>query len=114
VKDLVVPLVTLLLGSGGALFLQNLFKGLVSLRGGARAREREALGDLARSRDNSDERAEWAEADRDFWHDTAGRWRYQLVTEGIEPVPPDPVPPSQRRGHTQPSKPQGWRAGGTA
>lgn len=104
-KDLVVPLVTLLLGSGGALFLQNLFKGLGSLRGGARAREREAVNDLARARDAADKRAEWAEADRDFWRDTAGRWRYQLVSNAIEPIPPDPVPPSARRGHTRPSKP---------
>lgn len=96
-KDLIVPVVTLLLGSGGALFLQNLFKGLSSLRGGARAREREAVNDLARARDAADSRAEWAEADRDFWRDVAGRHRYQLVSHNIEPVPSDPVPPSSRR-----------------
>jgi hypothetical protein len=111
VKDLIVPLVTLLLGGGGLATLQALFKGFSSLRGGARALEREAVIDLARARDAADERAEWAEADRDFWHDTAGRWRYQLVKNGIDPVPPDPVPPSARRGHTTPSKPQGWRRG---
>jgi len=97
VKDLIVPLVTLLLGSGGALFLQNLFRGVASLRGGARAREREAVADLARSRDAADERAERAEADRDFWRDVAGRHRYQLVSNNIEPVPADPIPPSARR-----------------
>lgn len=96
-KDLIVPLVTVLLGSGGVLFLQNLFKGLGSLRGGARAREREAVNDLARARDAADHRAEWAEADRDFWRDLAGQRGYQLRAGGIEPIPADPVPPSARR-----------------
>lgn len=104
-NDLIVALVTLLLGGGGLATLQAVFKGFGSLRGGARVREREAVDDLARSRDAADERAEWAEADRDFWRDTAGRWRYQLVANGIDPIPPDPVPPSARRGHTKPSKP---------
>lgn len=104
-SDILVPLVTLILGGGGVAFVQSLFKGLGSLRGGARAREREAVDDLARARDQADERAMWAEADRDFWRDTAGRWLYQLRSNGIDPVPPDPVPPSDRRGHTRPSKP---------
>lgn len=103
--ELIVPLVTLLLGGGGLAFAQAIFKGLGSLRGGARAREREAVDDLARARDHADDRALWAEADRDFWRDTAGRWRYQLVSNNIEPIPPDPVPPSARRGKTKPSGP---------
>lgn len=101
-NELVIPLVTLLLGGGGLAFLQALFKGAGSLRGGARAREREAVNDLARARDAADERAEWAEADRDHWRDTAGRWRYQLVSNHIEPIPPDPEPPSARRVRTPP------------
>lgn len=104
-NDLIIPIVTLLLGAGGVSFVRALFTGFGSLRGGARAREREAFDDLARARDAADERAEWAEADRDFWRDTAGRWRYQLVTNGVEPDPPSPTPPSARRGHTKPSKP---------
>lgn len=104
-KDLVVPLVTVLLGGGGALFLQNLFKGWATLRGGARAREREAVNDLARARDAADERAEWAEADRDFWHRDSASQRYQLAVKGFEPVPPNPEPPSARRDRTAPSKP---------
>lgn len=106
-SELVVPLVTLILGAGGLRFIQAVFRGVNSLRGGARALEREAVADIARSRDRADERAEWAEADRDFWHDTAARWKRQLLVHGIDPVPPDPVPPSARRGHTKPSKPQG-------
>ncbi len=102
VNELVVPLVTLLLGGGGLAFIQALFRGIGSLRGGARALERESVNDLARSRDASDERAEWAEADRDFWRDVAGRWRYQLVSHNIEPAPADPVPPSARRGRAKP------------
>lgn len=104
-SELVLSLVGLILGGGGLAFLQSLFKGVGSLRGGARAREREAVEDLARARDAADDRAAWAEADRDFWRDTAGRWLYQLRSNGIDPVPPDPVPPSARRGHTKPSNP---------
>lgn len=103
-KDLVVPLVTVLLSAGGALFVQNLFKGLASLRGGARAREREAINDLARARDAADERAEWAEADRDFWRDVAGRRGYQLTSHNIEPIPSDPIPPSAKRSRPKPSR----------
>lgn len=104
-SELIVPLVTLLLGAGGLQFAQAVFKGVGSLRGGARALEREAVNDLARARDAADERAEWAEADRDFWHRDSARQRYQLTVNGLDPTPPDPVPPSARRGHTKPSKP---------
>lgn len=104
-SDLIVPLVSALLGGGGVAAIQAFFRGFGTLRSGARALEREAVADLSRARDAADERAEWAEADRDFWHDTAGRWRFQLVTNGIDPMPPDPMPPSARRGHTRPSKP---------
>ncbi len=100
-KDLIIPLVTLLLGGGGLAFAQAIVKGMTSLRGGARAREREAVDDLARARDAADDRAEWAEADRDFWHETAGRWRYQLVSNNIEPIPANPEAPSTRRGRTK-------------
>jgi hypothetical protein len=113
-SDLVVPLVTVLLGGGGLAFLQAIFKGYGSLRGGARAHERESIADLARARDAADERANWAERDRDFWHAVAGRWRYQLVSNGIEPVLPDPIPPSERRGKTRPGKRGGYRGGGDA
>lgn len=103
--DLIVPIVTLILGAGGLRAIQAAFRGFGSLRSGARAGEREAIADLSRARDRADERAEWAEADRDFWHDTANRWKRQLILNSIDPVPPDPVAPSARRGHTQPSKP---------
>lgn len=103
-NELVIPLVTLLLGGGGLAFLQAVFKGAGTLRGGARAREREAVNDLARARDAADDRAEWAEADRDFWHETAGRWRYQLVSNNIEPIPSNPDPPSTRRGRAKAPK----------
>jgi hypothetical protein len=104
-SDLIIPIVTLILGAGGLRFIQAFFRGVGSLRGGARALEREAVTDIARSRDRADERAEWAEADRDFWHDTGMRWKRQLIVNGVDPVPPDPVPPSARRGHTKPSTP---------
>jgi hypothetical protein len=105
-NEFVLPLVTLLLGGGGLAFVQAAFKGFGSLRGGARAREREAVNDLSRARDAADRRAEWAEADRDHYRDVAGRYRYQLTSNGIDPVPPHPEPPSMRRGRTKPPRQQ--------
>jgi len=65
-------------------------EGLGSLRAGARARERETLAELIRSRND-------AEADRDFWRDTAAGYRWQLRDAGVEPDPAKPVQPSERR-----------------
>lgn len=96
-SDLIIPLVTLLLGGGGLAFLQAMFRGFGTLQTGARAHERESIKDLARARDAADDRAEWAEADRDFWHMDSARVRYQLIHHGVEPVPADPIPPSERR-----------------
>lgn len=95
-SEVITAVIGALLGGGGLAFIQALFSGIGSLRQGARAHERESVQDLARARDKADERAAAAEADRDFWRYTAGGFAYQLRREGVEPIPPDPVPPSAR------------------
>lgn len=89
-------IITVLLSAGGATFFANLVRGWGTIKSGARAREREAVDDLARWRDELDERARNAEADRDFWRNVAARYSGQLARAGIEPVPADPVPPTER------------------
>lgn len=87
--DLLPVLITALISAGGATWLGSVIRGLGSLRAGARARERETLSELIRSRNA-------AEADRDFWRDVAGDYRWQLRVAGVAPVPANPVQPSER------------------
>lgn len=93
---LITTLITTLLGGGGALFLAALIKGWADLRGGARAREREAVTDLATARDDAEHRRAVAERDRDYWRAIAGRYGYQLRNAGINPDPEMPEAPSDR------------------
>jgi hypothetical protein len=88
-RDSIVPIIIALLSVGGAAVVRNFFTGVKTLRGGAHARERQALADLVRQRDD-------AEADRDFWRRSTGRYMYQLERAGIEPDPANPKPPSER------------------
>jgi hypothetical protein len=89
VRDSVVAIIVALLSVGGAAVVRNFFTGIKTLRTGARTREREALADLVRQRDD-------AEADLDFWRRTAGRYAWQLERAGHEPNPANPTPPSER------------------
>lgn len=98
-KDVLTALITALIGAGGATFVGTLLKGWGSLRSGARAREREAVSDLARARDEAEDRCREAVADRDYWRGIAARYAYQMMRAGKTPSPPDPVPPSERRPH---------------
>ncbi|MEK8108642.1 hypothetical protein NKG94_34400 [Micromonospora sp. M12] len=93
---MITTVIAALLGGGGLAFIQALFSGVGSLRRGARAHERESVQDLARARDKADERAASAERDQDYWRRTAGGYAYQLTRGGLEPIPADPVPPSER------------------
>lgn len=94
--DLVPIVITALLGGGGAVFLGALIKGWSDLRAGARAREREAVTDLAAARDDAEHRRALAERDRDYWRAIAGRYGYQLRQAGINPDPETPEPPSDK------------------
>lgn len=86
----------LLLGGGGVAFLTTFIRGWSTIRSGAHAREREAIDDLGRHRDDLDRRLRLAERDRDFWRLVSARYTGQLVRAGIEPSPADPVAPSER------------------
>ncbi len=92
--DWVPQIITGLLGGGGALFIAALVKGWADLRGGARAREREAVNDLAKARDDADRLRSLAERDRDYWRSIAAGYGYQLRSAGIEPAPLQPEAPS--------------------
>lgn len=92
----ITALVALLLGGGAVATYRALFGGIASLRQGARAKEREAIQDLARWRDEADEARRTAETDRDYWQRVSAGYAGQLLRAGIEPVPPEPVPPSER------------------
>lgn len=94
----VTTVVSLLLGGGAVATLTAGFKGISALRSGARAREREAVDDLGKWRDEADRARRLAERDRDFWRNVAARYAGQLARAGIDPVPADPVPPSERAG----------------
>lgn len=95
-SDVVVALISALIGGGALTTIQAAVGGIRSLRSGARAHERESVRDLAKARDRADDRADRAERDRDYWRDIAGGYRFQLRQAGIDPSPPDPVPPSAR------------------
>lgn len=86
----------LLLGTGGVAFFTTVIRGWSSIRSGAHAREREAIDDLGRMRDDLDQRLRIADRDRDYWRWVAMRYGGQLVRHGFDPVPADPVPPSER------------------
>lgn len=88
-RDLLTILITALISAGGATFVGSVAKGWGSLRAGARARERETLTELIRSRNA-------AEADRDYWRDVAGGYRWQLRLVGVEPDPAKPIQPSEQ------------------
>jgi hypothetical protein len=95
-RQFVAALIAAVLSTGGAAFLKQLTKGWSSLRSGARAREREVVTDLARSRDEAEDRCRLAERDAGYWQRIANRYAGQLLRAGIDPDPPDPLPPSER------------------
>jgi hypothetical protein len=95
-SEIVIALISALIGGGALTTIQSVFSGIGSLRSGARAHERESVQDLSRARDAADDRASRAELDRDYWRNIAGGYSYQLRQAGLTPIPPDPVPPSAR------------------
>lgn len=100
--ELQTAIITFLLGGGAATAISAAAKGWLSLRTGARAHEREAVADLAKARDDAEDRYRAASADADYWHAIAGRYFFQLTRAGIDPDPADPRPPSER---VQPGRP---------
>ena len=89
-------IVTALLSAGGATFLGSVVKGWLTLRTGARARERETISDLGADRDRAVESERATLADARYWQRIAGKYAYQLTQAGINPDPETPEPPSER------------------
>lgn len=79
-----------ILAAGGGAFLLAVFQGFRDMRAGARAGHRQTIADLQQWRRE-------CEADRDYWRDLVARRGWQCRQAGVEPVDPDPVPPSERR-----------------
>lgn len=93
--------IPLVLSSGAGAFALAIFQGWRDARQGARQGQRETVDDLIRWRDDLDRRRQAAESDRDYWRDLCAQRGNQLRRAGIEPVEPDPVPPSERRRRSE-------------
>jgi hypothetical protein len=85
---------TLLLGGGAVATISAAFKGIETLRSGARAREKDTVKQLVDQRDEA-----WVDRDnaideRDYWRNWAGRLEYGLQQHGVDmpEKPPFPVP----------------------
>lgn len=85
---------TLLLGGGAVATISAAFKGIDTLRTGARAREKDTVNQLVEQRDEA-----WVDRDnaideRDYWRNWAGRLEYGLQQNGVDmpPKPAFPVP----------------------
>jgi hypothetical protein len=85
-------LLTALLSGGGVGLVTAIFKGLSALRSGVRAEERDSVRDLGRER-----RA--ARADARYYATACATYARQLRAAGIEPVPAELVPPSERNSN---------------
>lgn len=88
--------VAALMSAGGATFLGSLVRGWSTLKSGARARERETVQDLAKSRDDAVDRERKELADSRYWQAIAAKYGFQLRKAGINPDPENPEPPSER------------------
>lgn len=99
----VVAIISLVLGAGGVALIRTLLNGVSTLKKGAIAREREAVDAVGRARDDADRGRDAAEKrsrldarDRDYWHRIAAGYAAQLIRAGYEPMPAEPIPPSER------------------
>lgn len=90
-------IVTALISTGGVTLVTRFFRGWQSLRTGARASTRGVIEDLAKSRDETEDRYGAALRDLEFWRNTAGSYMFQMRRQGLMPDPADPVPPSMNR-----------------
>jgi hypothetical protein len=93
-------LFTVITSSGFIALVATIVKAVRARRGGVRALEREAIADLG-----DDRRV--ARADARFFARIAGGYARQLRAMGIEPDPPNPVPPSERNGDRYPDQSAG-------
>ena len=92
----ITTVIVALLGGGGVALVATSFRGISTLRTGARAREREAVDDLGKDREEERTMRRQAERDRDYWRRICFTYIGQMERAGMKPVPEEPVPPSER------------------
>lgn len=88
----VQDILTLLLGGGAVTTIAAFFKGVKTLREGARSREKDVISDLRTWREESNEERELAERQRDYWRDKAAEYRYRLMNEFGVDLPSEQPP----------------------
>lgn len=91
-ETLVTTLFAFITSGGLVALVTTIVKATRARREGVRALEREAISDLGRDR-------RLARADARFFAGIVGTYARQLRAAGIEPDPPNPVPPSERNGN---------------
>jgi hypothetical protein len=89
-------LVAVILGGGGAVFIAAVIKGWQDLRSGARSHDKDTLKSLAERAERAEECERIERADCRYWESIAGRYAWQLRKAQVEPVPAEPIPPSER------------------
>ena len=85
-----------ILGAGGATFIGAIVKAWLDVRSGARSREKDVRADLKLWNTELETRARECELDRDFWRRLANGYYGQLLRANVNPVPADPIAPSER------------------
>lgn len=65
------------------------YKGIAEIRKGARAKERGAIADLKKWREEQYDARQQAERERDYWRSYAGRCVFELERRGL-PLPKRP------------------------
>lgn len=95
-NDLSPAIISFIIGGGLATLVGTAFKGISALRKGVHAEEREAAAELGEARRVAVRERRIAEVDAVFWMRISARYAAQLERAGIEPNPPNPVPPSER------------------
>lgn len=65
------------------------YKGVTAIRAGAHKKERGAIADLKRWREEQYDARQQAEKERDYWRSFAGKCEYELDRRGL-PVPKRP------------------------
>src|SRR4029450_10468076 len=92
-----VPIIlTILLSTGGIAFVSMLGRGILAVRSGASAREKETINNIKQMHSEQVAELRKEAADRRFRQDLPARYHWQLVSSGYEPDPREPIPPSQR------------------
>jgi hypothetical protein len=88
----VSDILTLVLGGGLVATIAAIFKGIQALREGARAKERDLVGDLEDWRAKANRARELAEAQRDYWREKAADYRFILRDMYGHQLPPERPP----------------------